>query len=81
MLGARKAVQQGFIALELSRRGFFRNFGLKVGTLSRDRFEQCIWDLTMGNPILVAATEPTLQARLSLRRKLAELERRASDLV
>ena len=35
LLGARKAVQQGFIALELSLRGLLRgllrNFGLKVG--------------------------------------------------
>lgn len=41
-LTARKAVQRGFIALEMSLRGLLRNFGLKVGSISRGRFEQCI---------------------------------------
>ena len=42
VLNARKAVQQGFIALEMSLRGLLRNFGLKVGSISRGRFEQRI---------------------------------------
>lgn len=45
VLGARKAVQQGFIALEMSLRGLLRNFGLKVGTISRGRFEYRIREL------------------------------------
>ena len=39
LLSARKAVQQGFITLELSLRGLLRNFGLKGGAISRGRFE------------------------------------------
>lgn len=74
VLGARKAVQQGFIALEMSLRGLLRNFGLKVGTISRGRFEQRIRELTTGNPMLEAATEPMLRARPSLRHGLAEPE-------
>jgi transposase len=35
VLGARKAVQHGMIALEMSLRGLLRNFGLKVGAISR----------------------------------------------
>jgi transposase len=42
VLGARKAVQQGMIALEMSLRGLLRNFGLKVGAISRGRFEALI---------------------------------------
>ena len=80
VLGARKAVQQGFIALEMSLRGLLRNFGLKVGTISRGRFEQRIRELTTGNPMLEAATEPMLRARLSLRQELAGLERRVRQL-
>lgn len=80
VLGARKAVQQGFIALEMSLRGLLRNFGLKVGTISRGRFEHRIRELTMGNPMLEAATEPMLRARLSLRQELAGLERRVRQL-
>ena len=37
VLGARKAIQQGMIALEMSMRGLLRNFGLKVGAISRGR--------------------------------------------
>lgn len=40
VLNARKDVQQGFITLEMSLRGLLWNFGLKVGTISRGRFEQ-----------------------------------------
>lgn len=81
VLSARKAVQQGFVTLELSLRGLLRTFGLKVGTLSRGRFEQRIRELAAGNPMLVAATEPMLRARSALRRELAGLERLVRHLV
>jgi transposase len=80
VLGARKAVQQGFIALEMSLRGLLRNFGLKVGAISRGRFEQRIRELVAGNPMLLAATEPLLRARSFLRQELAGLERRVRQL-
>ena len=80
MLSARKAVQQGFITLEMSLRGLLRNFGLKVGTISRGRFEQRIRELAAGNPMLEAATEPMLRARAALRRELAGLERHVRQL-
>lgn len=38
-LGARKAIPQGMIALEMSMRGLLRNFGLKVGAISRGMYE------------------------------------------
>jgi transposase len=80
VLNARKAVQQGFIALEMSLRGLLRNFGLKVGSISRGRFEQRIRELTTGNPMLEAAAEPMLRARSSLPQELAGLERRVRHL-
>ena len=80
LLSARKAVQQGFITLELSLRGLLRNFGLKVGAISRGRFEHRIRELTADNPMLFAATEPVLRARASLRQELAGLERRVRQL-
>ena len=64
------------IALEMSLRGLLRNFGLKVGAISRGRFEARIRDLAADNPMLVAATEPMLRARAPLREELAGLERR-----
>lgn len=80
VLSARKAVQQGLITLETSLRGLLRNFGLKVGTISRGRFEQRIGELAAGNPMLEAATEPMLRARSALRRELAGLERNVPQL-
>ena len=75
LLSARKAVQQGMISLEMSLRGLLRNFGLKVGAISRGRFEHRIRELTTGNAMLEAATEPMLRARAALRQELAGLER------
>ena len=80
VLGARKAIQQGMIALEMSLRGLLRNFGLKAGVIFRGRFEQRIRKLTDGNAMLEAATAPMLRARTSLRNELAGPERRVRQL-
>ena len=76
VLAARKAIQQNMIALEMSLRGLLRNFGLKVGAISRGRFEARIRELADGNPMLEAATVPMLRAKASLRQELAGLEKR-----
>jgi transposase len=75
VLGARKAIQQGMIALEMSMRGLLQNFGLKVGAISRGRYEHRIRELADGNSMLEAATGPMLRSRASLRQELAGLER------
>ena len=80
VLGARKAVQQAMLSLEMSMRGLLRNFGLKVGAISRSRYEHRIRELAEGNPMLQAATWPMLRARASLRQELAGLERRVRQL-
>ena len=80
LLSTRKAVQHGMIALEMSLRGLLRNFGLKVGAISRGRFEYRIRELTEGNPMLETATEPMLRARGALRKELAGLERDVHQL-
>jgi len=75
VLGARKAIQQNTIALEMSLRCLPRNFGLKVGVISCGRFETRIRELADGNLMLEAAIEPMLRARASLRQELAGLEK------
>ena len=80
VLGARKAIQQAMLSLEMSLRGLLRNFGLKVGAISRGRYEHRIRELAEGNPMLEAATWPMLRARASLRQELAGLERRVRQL-
>jgi len=78
VLSARKAIQQNMIALEMSLRGLLRNFGLKVGTISRGKFEARILELAEDNPMLETATAPMLRARATLRRDLAALENRCA---
>lgn len=75
LLAACEAVKKGTINLELSLRGLLRNFGLKVGIISRGRFEVRILDLAEGNSMLKLATRPMLRARARLRREFAGLER------
>lgn len=80
VLGARKTIQQNMIALEMSLRGLLRNFGLKVGAISRGRFEARIQELAEGNPMLETATAPMLRARATLRSELAALEKQVRQL-
>lgn len=75
ILSARKAIQQNMLALEMSLRGLLQNFGLKVGAISRGRFEGRIRELVEGNAMLETATAPMLRARASLRQELAYLEK------
>ena len=51
MPSARKAIQQGMIALEMSLRGLLRNFGLKVSVISRDRYKYRFREVTDENPL------------------------------
>lgn len=68
------------ITLELSLRGLLRNFGLKLGTISKGRFEARIRELVDGNAMLEAAAGPMLRARTSLRKEVAGLERQVRQL-
>ena len=80
LLTSRKSVQNALINLELSLRGVLRNFGLKLGQVSKGRYEARVRELIADNAMLEAAAEPILRARAALRRELAGLERLARDL-
>lgn len=75
LLTSRKSVQNALINLELSLRGVLRNFGLKLGQVSKGRWEARVRELIAGNAMLEAASEPILRARADLRRELAGLEK------
>lgn len=80
VLGALKAIQQNMIALKMSLRGLLRNFGLKVGAVSRSRFEARIQELAEGNLMLETATALMLRARATLRQELATLVKQVRQL-
>ena len=64
LLTSRKSVQTVLVNLELSLRGVLRNFGLKLGQVSKGRYEARVRDLIAGNAMLEAAAEPILRARI-----------------
>ena len=80
LLTSRKSVQDALTNLELSLRGVLRNFGLKLGQVSKGRYEARVRELTTGNAMLEAAAEPMLRARADLRRELAGLEKLVRNL-
>lgn len=79
-LSARKAVQQALLDIELSLRGVLRNFGPKLGPISKGRYEERVRELVADNVMLEAAAAAVLQARASLRGELAAIDRRLRDL-
>ena len=80
LLTSRKSVQDALINLEHSLRGVLRNFGLKLGQVSKGRYESGVRQLIAGNAMLEAAAEPMLRARAALRHELAGLEKLLRNL-
>ena len=81
LLTSRKSVLDALVDMELSLRGVLRNFGLKLGQVSKVRYETRVRELIAGNAMLEAAAEPILRARASLRSELAGLEKLLRNLV
>lgn len=79
LLSSRKAIQQAMLNIELSMRGILRNFGLKIGKISKGRYEDRVRELVDGNPMLEAAATSILTARRELRNELAKLEKLLRD--
>ena len=80
LLTSRKSVLDAIIKIELSLRGVLRNFGLKLGAVSKGRWDARVRELIAGNAMLEAAAEPILRARAALRRELAGLEKLVRNL-
>ena len=74
ILSARKSLQQGIINIELSIRGVLRNFGLKVGKVSKGDYEERIRELAQGNPTLELTTSRLLEAREALRTQFSDID-------
>ena len=81
LLAGRKLLQSKLLDVEFSIRGILRGFGLKVGPVSRGRFEARIRELTSGQPMLERVTEPMLRAREVLSKEFHTLHRAMLDLV
>jgi len=75
LLTARKLLQGKLHDIELGIRGLLRGFGLKVGQVSKGRYEARIRELATGHPVLEPVTAAMLQARASLRAEYGKLHR------
>ena len=71
LLTHRKLLQSKAIAIENDLRGTLRNFGLKVGTVGRTKFEARIEELVEDVPDLAVLVEPLLVVRRVLREQIA----------
>jgi transposase len=75
LLTARKLLVANLRDVESSIRAILRGFGLKVGAISKSKFETCIRELVAGQVMLERVAEPLLRARAALRAEYATLHR------
>ena len=75
LLVGRKLLQAKLLDVELSLRGILRGYGLKVGEVSRGRFEARIRELIEGHEMLGTVIGAMLQARGALWNEFTRLHR------
>ena len=75
LLTARKLLVAKLRDVESSIRGILRGFGLKVGAVSKGKFEARIRELVTGQVMLERGAEPLLRARAALRTEYTTLHR------
>jgi transposase len=75
LLVGRKLLQGKLLDVELSIRGILRGYGLKVGEVSRGRFEPRIQDLIAGHATLSTVIGGMLTARATLWSEFTKLHR------
>ena len=81
LLTARKLMQAKLLDLESGMRGVLRGFGLKVGPISRGRFEVRVRELVDGHAMLETASDAMLAARTALETEFKRLHRALLQLV
>ena len=81
LLTNRKLLQDKMLDIERELRGTLRNFGLKVGIVSRARFEVRVEELVAPQPRLAVLVRPLLAARRALREQFALMHKMLLDLV
>src|SRR5258708_27635452 len=81
LLTARKLIQAKLLDIECGMRGVLRGFGLKVGPISRGRFEMRILELVDGHAMLETVIGSMLSARTALQHEFKHLHRALLALV
>lgn len=81
LLTARKLIQGKLLDVEGGIRGVLRGFGLKVGPVSKGRFETRVAELIAGHTMLETVIGAMLKARAALQAEFARLHRTLLGLV
>ena len=81
LLTNRKFMLKQLCDAEGNIRGTLRNFGLKVGKVTRGRFEARVLDLVADRPALARLVEPMLRARAELMAAFNQLHQMMLDAV
>ena len=81
LLTSRKLMQGKLLDIESGIRGVLRGFGLKVGLISRGRFETRIRELVEGHLILETVSDAMLGARAALETEFKRLHRELLGIV
>ena len=81
LLTSRKLMQAKLLDVESGIRGVLRGFGLKVGPISRGRFEARIRELVDGQAMLETVIGSMLSARMALQTEFSRLHRSLLALV
>ena len=81
LLTARKLIQAKLLDIECSIRGVLRGFGLRVGAISRGRFDMRIRELVDGQAMLETVIGSMLAVRSALQEEFARLHRTLLALV
>ena len=81
LLTNRKFMLKQLCDAEGNIRGTLRNFGLKVGKITRGRFEARVLDLVADRPALACLVEPMLRARAELMTAFNQLHEMLLDAV
>ena len=81
LLTARKLLVYKMRDVELAVRGLLRNFGLKVGPVSKGKFVGRVRELVGGQTVLETVIEPLLRVRETLRKEMNGLHKQLLTLV
>ena len=81
LLTGRKLIQAKLLDVESGMRGVLRGFGLKVGSISRGRFEARILELVDGHAMLKMVIGAMLAARAALETEFKRLHRALLGIV
>lgn len=81
LLTARKLIQAKLLDVESGMRGVLRGFGLKVGPISRGRFETRIRELVDGHAMLETVIDAMLGVRAALESEFKRLHRALLGIV